>query len=76
MINKLLTHRIMYLYILIIGIILGYALRMYHEHYTGNSHGETPLMSVSEFIATQPDIAIDLTANMPIITDYVNRYNK
>ena len=74
--NKSFKQITLYFCILIIGIMIGYTWKMYQTHFTGNSTSETPVLTVSEFIASQPDIAIDLTKNMPVITDYVNRYNK
>ena len=74
--EKTLIKLVFCFYILLIGIMLGYKWRMHHDSYTGISPSKTPVLSVKEFIASQPDIAIDLTLNTPVITDYVNRYNK
>lgn len=76
MINSSIKRIINGILIFIIGFIIGYLVFSVHNKYTGISHSETKGISVNEFIASQPQIAIDMTKYMPKINDYVNRYNK
>lgn len=73
--NKAIKTILMTFYWLLIGIMIGYTWRMYHDSYTGISASKTPRMTVKQFVASQPDIAIDMTKDMPIIKVH-DRYKK